>query len=1569
MTAPGLVRVACIVLAWWIMAGAAGAQPSTDTSAQAAFSLSSSQIFTSAQQPSIFLTFQQLEHLDFRVYRVRDPERFFSSLKDPHVLGSPEPVVPQDPTLIERVARWKARQRAFWTGFLRDQFSTAYRRARSETRDGARLAQRRVVRNFTEFAQVPLLNPEQLVVAWREVLPKTREPEARRIPVEIKDTGIYLVEAVAGRQRAYTILAVSDLGVLTKTAPGEVFSWTVRRDTGVPQAGCDVAALVNGERLSAAATAADGVATLAVDVEDPRAAIALARCGGDVAVADLGGFYLRARQTDLVAYLYTDRPVYRPGHTVHLRGVLRWRERGALRPFDQLEVDVAVADETDKVVFRATRPADAFGAVTASFDLGEGAALGVYTVRVTTGDAQASANFEVQEYRKPEFEVSVRPASRLVVQGQTARLDVAARYFFGQPVAHARVRYIVRRGFYYSPWRWVDQADAGGALTPAFYGGDQVSEGTTVLDAAGTTSLAIAMPQDEQRRDLSLQVELQVRDDSGREVSGHAVIVAPWARLLLAMAPDQYLYAPGAAATIRLRVVDYEGRRQPGTNFLWFLERLTYSEGRYDSPDVEPVSNGRATTDAEGLATWQVTMPSAPGDYRVRAEAVVDGRTASADASLFIPGGSEAAYEPRDRMLELVADRAAYAPGDTARLVVRGEPLPASLLVTKEHDGVTWHAVAAPTADGLVDVPLDEGDVGDVWVHVAFVRNDRLYRAERRLRVPPVSRTLAIAVDATPLARPGQPGAISVKVTDAAGLPVRAQLSLAVVDEALYGVRPDSTPDPVEFFHRRGYSLVNTQFSREYSFVGYSGDQPLQLAQRRRPFSLSDFKADRPERAEVRREFPDAILWMPDVVTDATGTARVPVTYPDALTTWRITVRAVTPDTRVGTALGRTTVTKDVILRLATPRFLTEGDTLDLPVLAHNYHADPKTLALQITSAGLTPVSPQGPLQASVPPLGVSVTSWRFRAEAAGRATLTGAALGLDDGDRVEVSLPILPFGLARTLGASGSSTAALDAQASLTIPERSNPAARTLEVHLSPTLAGSLLGALDTLTGYPYGCTEQILSGFLPNLLVMKALDQLKLAPAARLQSLDRFTAQGLRRLLEAQHDSGGWGWWPTDRDHPFMTAYALYGLLEADRAGLRVPPHRIQQAADATAALYRQYPRAIPDLKAYLVHTLALAAARGDVPAAGTEGAWSLASALNDLWEARSRLSAYGQALLLLALDAQRDARAEPLASTLLDAAESQGDLAWLPSDRDPLLGDAVDTSVEATAFALRALAPRVPGHATLDRATRWLLASRTSGAGWGSTKQSAMALYGLLAVMTAREERPTTFSVDVIVNGQTIGTHTFTPESWTATDPIRVEVPARVGANDVVLAKRGAGPLYWTMTARYYDVQEPVARTGSRALAITREYFALSPVTVDRRTVYRESPFTGTAKPGDLVLVRLTAAGSADWQYVMIEDPVPAGLEAVEDPERIRLERRSPGWTGSRREYRDARVVQFQERFERGRYEYQYLLKVVTPGTYRAMPAQIAPMYVPGVSASTTTQQVVVAAPERPDSTGSR
>lgn len=1551
-TATRLVAVAAVLL----LPTPAAAQ---DDSSEPAFTLASSRIFTTRDSPAIYLSYRQLSHLDFRVYRVKDAPTFFAGLKEPHALGSPEPIVPDEQTWIERIAAWKAGRRAAVRSFLRRQFSHEYRVRRREGFDRQEVQLRRVVGAAT-FAQVPLLNPSQVVTTWREMLPPVREADARRVPLDLEEPGVYLVEAVFNRQRAYTVVVVSDLGLVTKTAPGQILAFAADRFTGEPRAGCQVDAIADQAVVASGTTAADGTFLAALETVKADGVIALARCGNQLTVSDPGAWYLSDPAKELVGYVYTDKPIYRPGHTVHLKSILRWRARGALAPFDRKQVEIAISDPTNKVVLREMRPVDEFGSSHASFAVPRTAALGNYSIQITTGDQQTSGSFEVQEYRKPEFEVTVTTPDRFVVQGGETTATIRARYYFGQPVSGGSVTYVLYRGYYSSPLRWTDDAEEVGWYD---YGGMQVSEHSARLDGQGQVTVQVpvaVLEGNEEGQDYSLRIDARVTDASDREVSGSATVYGTYGPFMVMTDTEDYVYSSGAQATLDVRAIDYLGSSRAATSIHVVLERLTRPSGSWSGePETIVVSHGDAVTDADGRAQWTATLPADAGSYRFRAAASWHDRQIEGTAYVWVPGpvaGTD--LDEGDRYLELIPDRKEYHPGDVARLVLRGASIDVPALVTKEGRQITYHQVARVDARGLIEVPVAEEDLGDTYVSVAFLKDDRLHRAERRIRIPARSRQIQVTIQAAqPVAKPGQPGVFTVQAVDQHGRPVRAQLSLAVIDEAVYGLKPDATPDPLREFYRLEYSRVGTSYSREYSFVGYSGRQQLLLAQQRRPFTLADFKAERPERPQVRKDFPDAIYWVADLVTGSDGTATVQVRYPDALTTWRLTARAVTVDTRVGSTIARTLTTKDLILRVVTPRFLTEGDEASVPAIVHNYLPSPQTVTVTMTAAGVTATTGvSGAQTLSVASGADERLDFRYRADRPGTATFTGTAEAPDESDALELSIPVLPYGLKQESGSAGSMTDAPEHTVDLTIPERSNPAARTIQVALAPSLGGALIGALDFLTSYPYGCTEQTLSSFVPNLVVARTLSDLGVTPPERLTALGRQVTEGLKRLADYQHEDGGWGWWKTDENHPFMTAYALYGLVEAKKAGYDTDGYRVNNGATALADLYHQYPRAVPDLKAYMAYVLAHSAAAG-VQVYTRDGAdYDAGAALDELWTARGRMSAYGRALLLLTLDLRQDTRGAELARDLLAEAETRGELTWWAVDHDPLLEDFVDSSVEATAFAVKALVARDPDNPAMERAARWLLLNR-HGAYWWSTKQTAMALYGLIEYMRARNERPQGFAVDVFVNGQPAGSHTFTAQSWTAPDPFVLSSPARAGQNEVRIVKRGAAPLYWSATATYYDNAESLEPAGTRKLAIAREYFRLTPVERLGHTVYRETPLSGTVQPGDVLLVRLTAAGATDWRYLVIEDPLPAGAEAIRQEGVYELERPPVGWSFSRREYRDDRVVSFQQDLDGGRAEIAYLLKVTTPGAFRAMPARITPMYVPGATASTRAQVLTV------------
>jgi alpha-2-macroglobulin len=318
-----------VVHAAFLLASPAYAQEAADE--RPAFSLSTSEVFTTRDAPHFYLTFRRIAQLDFRVYKVRDPFAFFAGLDDPHSLGTSEANVEQQRTWLERFADWKRGQRQRVRQFARTQASHNYRAARRAVSDKAEVAQR-VVLNASTFAQVPLLNADQVVTTWRELLPNNRDTEVRRVPVDLKQSGVYVVEAVSELLRAYTIVMVSDMGIVTKTSPGQMVFFTADRFSGEPAADCSIRVVFKKKTIAEGRTNADGLFEATLPDERIEDVIGVAQCGNEVAATDPGSWTLGQPARELAAYVYTDKPIYRPGHTVHLKAILRWKQADALVP-------------------------------------------------------------------------------------------------------------------------------------------------------------------------------------------------------------------------------------------------------------------------------------------------------------------------------------------------------------------------------------------------------------------------------------------------------------------------------------------------------------------------------------------------------------------------------------------------------------------------------------------------------------------------------------------------------------------------------------------------------------------------------------------------------------------------------------------------------------------------------------------------------------------------------------------------------------------------------------------------------------------------------------------------------------------------------------------------------------------------------------------------------------------------------------------------------------------------------------------------------------------------------------
>ena len=370
-----------------------------------------------------------------------------------------------------------------------------------------------------------------------------------------------------------------------------------------------------------------------------------------------------------------------------------------------------------------------------------------------------------------------------------------------------------------------------------------------------------------------------------------------------------------------------------------------------------------------------------------------------------------------------------------------------------------------------------------------------MYQGAKYLKVPPVSHQLNVNI-ATDKAqyRPGELAQYSVEVTGSDGKPARgAELSLGVVDEAIYAIRRDMMQDPLAFFFGREWNMVHTEDSLNFYFNGEAGKRRMRLAALRDPSRLAQLKPDRMVQPKIRKAFPDTAFWAADLVTDAAGKAQAKVEFPDSLTTWRATARGVTADTRVGGTIAKTIVRKNLILRLAVPRFFVQGDEIVISALVHNYLTTEKTVRVSLDVKGLDVVE-GSTRDVRVAPRAECRLDWRVRAQQVRSAVVTGKALTDEESDALELELPVNIPGVKQSQARGGALAAGSAAAFDLTFPAKVQPGSRLLGIRISPSIAGSLFSALDYLTTFPYGCVEQTMSSFLPNIVVTQAVNDLGL-------------------------------------------------------------------------------------------------------------------------------------------------------------------------------------------------------------------------------------------------------------------------------------------------------------------------------------------------------------------------------------------------------------------------------------------------------------------------------------------
>ncbi len=1410
-------------------------------------------------------------------------------------------------------------------------------------------------------------------------------------------TGYYrLVWDESGWERSL-LIAVIDRHLTLKLSTEEALVWVTDLHSGAPVADAEVRLLgEQGTLIAGGTTDEQGLVRIPISGVDslwdifgaetgspgePGFGVAINGVRGGIGPWRFDAPYETWKPSPYRAYLYADRPIYRPGQTVRWRLIVR-EDRDlhySLPPLGEpVLLELYDCEDSDPIATQPVALSD-MGTADGSFTLSEEAQPCPYYRIVPTIGGQRldddGLTFAVAAYRKPAFQVEVTPQQDDLLNGQDLRAEVAANYYFGGAVSDAKVHWqIVRLG---DPvpfplgggWGTPSSPPPGEAETVVAEGGGRTDEeGHFLIEWESTLS----EPKDGSTLSGErFRIEATVEDEAGFPVSGEATVSVHPSRLELGIRAEQMVAVAGEKTPVELRAVDWYGAPIAHQPLRVTLAQRTW----YRLAEAAPfgpswgytdtlIASFDVQTDAQGKAEALVTPPTA-GPYVVAVEGKdEEGNLAHAETFLWVSGMEGAAWQQEDGIVKPVANATSYVPGETAHILL---PTPFTttyqVLMTVERGSIlAVEQFITSTANPIVDLPIEAAYAPNVFVSFVAVCTETVGAPQTVLGtvevdVEPVLQRLKVELRPDRAEyEPGESAQVQVSVYDADGNPVDAEIGLAVVDKAVLALAEEQSPSIEAAFYGKqplrivsGDSLITLASRWSHRFQALQKEAEV-VAVEMMVGGLGGGVGEGSQ-PELRHEFPDTAFWEAHLRTGPQGEVQVSIPLPDSLTTWVLDGRAVTADTKVGQAEVEIITTKPFFIRPLTPRFFVAGDEAEVGAIVHNTTDHRLSVEVTLTAEGAQ-LHSEAAQSLTLPAGGRARLDWRIAVpEAGGDAVLlTFEGHGGGYSDRVrptvgtadeEGALPVLRYFSPDVMGTGGAMPSEGSRLEAIVVPQEAGEATH-LDVLIAPSLVAEMTTQLRALEGEEEtASTEAIVSRFLPNAYLYLALTQAEVADPALSEQLSPLVARALQRLYLRQHEDGGWGWEQSDLQ---LSAYVTLGMLTAKAAGLAVDETSLRAALQyLTAALVQDseqaesHPLTVEDALAFYVITL------GDEP-------WpsGLASALYD---GREAVGTTGRAYLALAFGLADPA--DRRLSTLLDRLRSEAftsanGVHW--EDDDPARWC---TDIRATSAAVKAFVHYAPDDPLLPDAVRWLMIA-DSARMWVTTQELAWETMALLDYAVATGELAGRYSWGLSLNGHAVASGSVSPETVRQTtsvrlgladDPAKGLVSDRPNALEIARGK-GTGVLYYTADFALDRPAEQV-EPESRGLSVERLYCDPFRSEEDRCAPMEE------IHTGDLVEVRLKVTVPAQRYFVELTDFYPAGMEPV-DPSLLT----EPGevetppscwwfWGGFESPHLlDDHATFTARQLSPGTYEVRYLLRATFYGRYRVLPALVSERYFPEV-----------------------
>lgn len=1324
------------------------------------------------------------------------------------------------------------------------------------------------------------------------------------------------------------------------------------------------------------------------------------------------------------AAVFTDRGVYRPGEILKLVAVVRQSDARGLTVMQGHDVRVSLVDTQGEKVFDGRAKLDAFGTVSLDLPIPKSAHLGDARAVVElpgSRDARFQASVLLADFKAVEFKVSAQPDKPDFVRGDVAHFSVHGEYLFQAPMAGAAAHVMaVREVTSFQP-----KNTDGFVTSDEAYSGDygdkgaragSLDEANATLDGSGNHDEAVDLAMPGQTQPERVAFEADVEDFTRQVVAGSAsVIVHPADFYVGLRRPTSRFLAVGAPVSPDVVTVRPDGTRVAGNKVRVELLQRTWTTVVADSEGgdgtrrskVEDVNVGACeVASTSAVASCGLVVPAA-GYFIVRATASDRrGNVVRASQGLYAlsdkPDVSTTALgwaENDARVLRLEGDKSTYRAGETAKVLVRNPFQEAEALITVERAGVMT-ATTMTLKGPMPVVPIEIADdyFPNVFVSVQLVRGRVLaapatgadlgkpdYRVGYlELSVSPDSHRLKVEVKTGKKDyRPGEDVDADLVVRDATGSPTRASVTFYAVDEGVLMLTGYTTPDPLTAFTKRRALSVFGMDSRDHLATLTA----FKAGERLRNLGYETLGGDDKGNygggggedggsGGKRLDFRNTAFFEAGRVTATDGTARFHFKLPDNLTAFRLMAVASTVD-RFGSGESSITSSKRLMARPALPRALRVGDKFDASVVVSGKGLGAVPVDVTLSSgSGAIVLEGATTQRVNLPATGNVEVHFPAFARGPGDSALTFTVRGAGETDSVQLQKHVaIPLHL-ESVAIYGETTQS--AAISLGDLSKIRGDVGALDVHVSASALVGLEAAFDQLSDYPYGCTEQIASRMLP----LVSLGDLARSAGVRVPARsDTAMDAAVSEMQKHQRDSGGFGYWDDDAEQAWLSAYALLALDTASKQGVFVPRDSLDRGIENLKSQLEVRTRTTrsddtDDDDTPHVTPLDDKKTRQDREAQSYAEATFLADVLatlgrpdpgtlNRLFDARPHKPLFSQALLLHAMavghmpKAQTDALATELTSRLRVDADSA-----VAEETDALFLPLLDSATRTTALSLRALLAVDATNKLAPRLAKGLLAARKGGA-WGSTQENAWALIALDDYRKAQESATPAFDVSVFLGKQSIGQAVFHDSGLH--DEHFTLLPSKVKelGGPLSFMVNGSGKLFYSAELKA-EIADLPTKALDRGLYVQKTMRAVSLADLDaaQRWIPRKTSLTASA--GQLVIVDLIVETAEPAEQVVVSDPLPAGLEAIDfdlqttgqlhavrggnDPKFAKGALDNLGMpfreAPFHREMHDDKVLTFFSHLDPGMVHLRYLARATVPGRYVLPPTSAECMYSPEV-----------------------